>query len=116
MHRTFTALANSFRQHSKIKEVIHWTDPHTVDDRVIFEEFVDIDLLSGKSFCWSLELTISLDVLSIEAALTEGNGSEQETISEVPLRQFDDVEECARELVSVAKEVCAVIPAEVAGE
>lgn len=99
--------AASVRSLSCVKSVTHWSElSPTGDGGVRFENFVDAELLDGRAISWNMEITITVDFVTIEADIREIGDSGDRVLRTIPSCTHVELTKGADAAVNVARELC----------
>lgn len=112
-HQTLEDHRETISTHPAVTSTIHQVRYSSESDAFVFSECVDVELRDGNAISWYLELTMYPTCVSIDAdvfhCVSQG-GYRVANIAEE--RLFTDASVCAKELIEITQNLCAIIPKE----
>ncbi len=106
-HRLMVVHANEVRARLNVTDVTHWSDMYNVDGAFRLEEFVDAEHPDGQATSWRLELTLTLNNVSVEADVRRIHGSGQDLLTEIVDCSYGTASECSANLLEITRRLCA---------
>lgn len=97
------------RERPAIREVTDVCNLPALDGAFRVEEFVDAELVSGDAISWCLEVTVTLDGVSVEADVRRVHSQGQDLLVGIAEGTFTATE-AARALPEITQRLCSAVP------
>src|SRR5262245_15796104 len=97
------------RDRPVVRKVTHVCDMPALDGAFRVEEFVDAELVSGDAISWFLEVTVTLDGVTVEADVRRIHSQGQDLLVGVAEGTYTTCE-AARALPELTQRLCSAVP------
>lgn len=97
------------RDRALVREVKHLCDMPALDTAFRVQEFVDAELVSGDAISWGLEVTFTLDDVTVEADVRRVHSQGQDLLVSIAEGTYT-TSDAARALPGITQKLCSAVP------